>query len=256
MDTCSPVTKELHPKISGLIKGCVPVIYVYSLVYLLQDCNRKMELLHRFLLPLCFVLCKLFHTGSGDEFPSLLTANASIAIILDREFLDANYDRLLTDVKVIIEKILREDLRNGGMYVTYYSWSNVNLRNDYLAVFSVTNCKETWEVFDKAREESLLHMALTEADCPRLPGKEAIMVGTCPFLSVPFSQPLSICLSSIRSPSLKWAKNSLKSCTTSKPRLFAGNLRLSSTTSPSIETQSVEWPLQRQTSHPMDISPP
>lgn len=103
-------------------------------------------------------------------------ASSLAAIILDREFLDANYDRLLTDVKVIIEKILREDLRNGGLYVTYYSWSNVNLRNDYMAVFSVTNCKETWEVFDKAREESLLHMALTEADCPRLPAKEAIMV--------------------------------------------------------------------------------
>lgn len=99
-----------------------------------------------------------------------------LAIILDREFLDATYDRLLTDIKVIIEKILREDLRNGGMYVTYYSWSNVNLRQDYMAVLSVTNCKETWEVFDKAREESLLHMALTEADCPRLPEQEAIMV--------------------------------------------------------------------------------
>lgn len=52
----------------------------------------------------------------------------------------------------------------------------MNLKNDYMAVFSVTNCKETWEVFDKAREENLLHMALTEADCPRLPEQEAIMV--------------------------------------------------------------------------------
>lgn len=103
-----------------------------------------------------------------------------LAIILDREFLDTLkaefHDRLLTDVKVIIEKILREDLRNGGLFVTYYSWSNVNLKRDYMAVFSVTNCKQTWEVFDKAREESLLHMALTEADCPRLPPTEAIMV--------------------------------------------------------------------------------
>lgn len=129
------------------------------------------------LLPVCLVMCRLFRDGACDEFPSLLTANASIAIILDREFLDTNYDRLLTDVKVIVEKVLREDLKNGGLYVTYYSWSNVNLRNDYLAVLSVTNCKNTWLVFDKAREESLLHLALTEADCPRLPVKEAIMVG-------------------------------------------------------------------------------
>lgn len=131
----------------------------------------------RRLIPLlCVVFAHLIRHSSADDFPSLLTANASLAVILDREFLDNNYDRLLTDVKVIIEKILREDLRNGGLYVTYFSWSNVNLKNDYMAVFSVTNCKETWEVFDKAREENLLHMALTEADCPRLPEQEAIMV--------------------------------------------------------------------------------
>lgn len=98
------------------------------------------------------------------------------AIILDREYLDNSYETLLTDVKVIIEKVLREDLKNGGLYVTYYSWTNFNLKRDYMAVLSVTNCMETWKVFDKAREENLVHIALTDADCPRLPVNEAIMV--------------------------------------------------------------------------------
>ena len=204
------------------------------------------------LLPLCLLLLRLFSNTSADEFPSLLSSNASIAIILDREFLDTHYERLLTDVKVIIEKVLREDLRNGGLYVTYFSWSNVNLRNDYLAVFSVTNCKETWEVFDKAREESMLHMAMTEADCPRLPAREAIMVS-----GDLLNKPCHLIEDSVnRSPSSKKARNSLRSSTTSKRRLSVGSPPSSCTTSPLLGTPSAEWLSPRRMSHLMATSPP
>lgn len=48
----------------------------------------------------------LFKTSQGDDFPSLLTANASIAIILDREYLDNEYDDTLKEIKVNpVEKI-------------------------------------------------------------------------------------------------------------------------------------------------------
>jgi hypothetical protein len=42
----------------------------------------------------------LFKTSFCDDFPSLLTANASIAIILDREYLDNKYDDTLKEIKV------------------------------------------------------------------------------------------------------------------------------------------------------------
>lgn len=42
----------------------------------------------------------LFQTSFCDDFPSLLTANASIAIILDREYLDVEYDETLKEIKV------------------------------------------------------------------------------------------------------------------------------------------------------------
>jgi hypothetical protein len=42
----------------------------------------------------------LFKTSFCDDFPSLLTANASIAIILDREYLDNEYDDTLKEIKV------------------------------------------------------------------------------------------------------------------------------------------------------------
>ncbi|XP_059609151.1 ionotropic receptor 93a [Phlebotomus argentipes] len=99
-----------------------------------------------------------------------------MAIILDQEYLDARYDAVYTEVQVIIERILREDLKNGGLYVTYYSWTAVNLKKDYMAVLTVTNCDNTWKVFREARAETLLLMALTDPDCPRLPPEEAIMI--------------------------------------------------------------------------------
>lgn len=112
-----------------------------------------------------------------DDFPSLLTANASIAIILDREYLDVNrYDDILKEVKVITERVLREDLKNGGLIISYYSWTRINLRKDFSAVLSITNCENTWEIFRDSRAENLLLLALTDADCPRLPHDEAIMV--------------------------------------------------------------------------------
>jgi hypothetical protein len=42
----------------------------------------------------------LFKISKCDDFPSLLTANASIAIILDREYLDNKYDDTLKEIKV------------------------------------------------------------------------------------------------------------------------------------------------------------
>jgi len=53
-----------------------------------------------------------------DDFPSLLSANASMAIILDREYLDKEHEDVLTEMKVIIERVLRENLKNGGLIVS------------------------------------------------------------------------------------------------------------------------------------------
>lgn len=122
-------------------------------------------------------LCLKVKLCHCDDFPSLLTANASIAIILDREYLDVErYDDILREVKVITERVLREDLKNGGLIIFYYSWTRINLRKDFTAVLSITNCDNTWEIFRDSMAENLLLIALTDPDCPRLPFDKAIMV--------------------------------------------------------------------------------
>lgn len=128
--------------------------------------------------------CLKFELASCEDFPSLLSANASMAIILDREYLDDEYDNILNEVKIIIERVLRENLKNGGLVIAYYSWTRINLRKDFTAVLSVTNCENTWEIFRESRAEDLLLMALTDPDCPRLPYDEAIMVSNVMRISI------------------------------------------------------------------------
>lgn len=49
-----------------------------------------------------------------------------IAILLDHEYLDKEYEKTLKGVKEIIEKVLREDLAEGGITVKYFSWTQIN----------------------------------------------------------------------------------------------------------------------------------
>lgn len=104
---------------------------------------------------LIFILSLQLKFYSCDDFPSLLTANASIAIVLDREYLevDGAYESILKEMKIIVERVLREDLKNGGLIVNYYSWTKINFKKDFSAVFSVTNCGNTWDIFKDARAE-------------------------------------------------------------------------------------------------------
>lgn len=111
-----------------------------------------------------------------DDFPSLLTQNASIAVIVDREYLDNQHDDIVKEIKIIVERVLREDLKNGGLIISYYSWTKINLRKDFSAVLSITSCENTWEIYRDSRGENLLMMAITDPDCPRLPYEEALMI--------------------------------------------------------------------------------
>nr|BAR64811.1 ionotropic receptor [Ostrinia furnacalis] len=113
---------------------------------------------------------------SGEEFPSLITANASIAVVLDRQFLGEQYQATLDELKDYIKELARVELKHGGVVVHYFSWTTISLKKGFLAVFSVASCEDTWSLFSRTEEEELLLFALTEVDCPRLPTDSAITV--------------------------------------------------------------------------------
>nr|QIJ45765.1 ionotropic receptor [Glyphodes pyloalis] len=113
---------------------------------------------------------------SGEDFPSLITANASIAVVLDRQFLGEKYQAVLDELKDYIKELARVELKHGGVVVHYFSWTTISLKKDFLAVFSIASCEDTWSLFTRTEEEELLLFALTEEDCPRLPADSAITV--------------------------------------------------------------------------------
>ncbi|XP_052755340.1 ionotropic receptor 93a isoform X2 [Galleria mellonella] len=118
----------------------------------------------------------LFVPALGEDFPSLITANASIAVVLDRQYLGEQYQSILDDLKDYIKELARVDLKHGGVVVHYFSWTTISLKKGFIAVFSIASCEDTWSLFSRTEEEDLLLFALTEVDCPRLPLNAAITV--------------------------------------------------------------------------------
>ncbi|KPJ08640.1 Glutamate receptor 2 [Papilio machaon] len=122
------------------------------------------------------VLLYFWGRGTAEDFPSLITANASIAVVMDRQFLGEQYQSMLEELKEYIKELARVDLKHGGVIVHYYSWTSISLKKGFIAVFSVASCEDTWSLFSRTEEEELLLFALTEVDCPRLPVDRALMV--------------------------------------------------------------------------------
>ncbi|XP_041979809.1 ionotropic receptor 93a [Aricia agestis] len=125
----------------------------------------------KWLVFVCVIGC-----SAGEDFPSLITANSSIAVILDRAFLGDQHQSILDELKDYIRELARVELKHGGVVVHYFSWTAINLKKGYLAIFSVASCEDTWSLFERAEEEQMLMFALTEVDCPRLPMDSAITV--------------------------------------------------------------------------------
>lgn len=96
----------------------------------------------------------------GDNFPSLLTTNATLgekflwsfgmvldkgpfikiktcnvlflylfsAVVIDREFVSEEYDSIKESVENYLVYAKREILKHGGVNVQYYSWTTINVK--------------------------------------------------------------------------------------------------------------------------------
>uniref|UniRef100_A0A182IKJ8 Ionotropic glutamate receptor C-terminal domain-containing protein n=2 Tax=Anopheles atroparvus TaxID=41427 RepID=A0A182IKJ8_ANOAO len=126
------------------------------------------------------------------------------AIILDREYLGVQYEKTLDETKNIVEKLIREHLKNGGMIVKYYSWTSINLKRDFSAVISVSGCKNTWDIYQEAVRERLVMLSITDPDCPRLPAGNAIMIPRSDGTANSFEEVSQIILDMKSSRSIDW----------------------------------------------------
>ncbi|KFB38903.1 AGAP000256-PA-like protein [Anopheles sinensis] len=136
--------------------------------------------------------------------PFACLPNAETAIILDREYLGEQYEKTLDETKNIVEKLIREHLKNGGMIVKYYSWTSINLKRDFSAVISVTGCKNTWDIYQEAVRERLVMLSITDPDCPRLPIGNAIMIPRSDGTASAFEEVSQIILDMKSSRAIDW----------------------------------------------------
>lgn len=49
-----------------------------------------------------------------------------IGVIIDHEYLGDKYEQTFEALKVVIERVVREDLKGAGLNVKYFSWSKIN----------------------------------------------------------------------------------------------------------------------------------
>ncbi|XP_067617872.1 ionotropic receptor 93a isoform X3 [Eurosta solidaginis] len=114
--------------------------------------------------------------AEANDFSSFLTANASSAVVVDHKYMQRRGENIMTNFQKMLSDIIRENLRNGGIEGKYYSWSQIRLKKDFLAAMTVMDCEDTWHFYESTQQTSILLLAITDANCPRLPLNHAIMI--------------------------------------------------------------------------------
>ncbi|VVD02996.1 unnamed protein product [Leptidea sinapis] len=71
-----------------------------------------------------WIFITLFWCAAAEDFPSLISANASI----DHQFLGDQYQPILDELKNHIKELSRVELKHGGVIVHYYAWTAINLK--------------------------------------------------------------------------------------------------------------------------------
>ncbi|XP_063979673.1 ionotropic receptor 93a isoform X2 [Diachasmimorpha longicaudata] len=140
------------------------------------------------ILPVVLLYSCKFVTGFND-FPSLMTANATMVIVIEKTFYERKiliketamftreaYEKSIATFASALTKIARERMNISGLSIHVAQDIGANLARDYTILLSVATCPSTWELFTRAKREKLVHLAITDLDCPRLPKDEGISI--------------------------------------------------------------------------------
>ncbi|XP_076651173.1 ionotropic receptor 93a [Halictus rubicundus] len=130
------------------------------------------------MLPVLFLLSCVNYGSGYNDFPSLTTANASMAVVIDKSFFGnkGEHQSAVVSIRDLITHIVKKEMHVGGIVVHLFQDTNVNLRQDYTILLSVATCYLTWRLHEAARNEDIMHFAITDADCPRLTNTDGITV--------------------------------------------------------------------------------
>ncbi|XP_055850497.1 ionotropic receptor 93a [Episyrphus balteatus] len=125
------------------------------------------------LLVLCIAFIQKGHTNDSSSF---LSVNASLAVVVDHDYVQQKGSDILTDLQKILADTIRENLKNGGVNLKYFTWSPLGLKKDFIAAITIMDCQRTWKFFEATLINSILLFAITDSDCARLPSDKALMI--------------------------------------------------------------------------------
>ncbi|CAK9824580.1 Ionotropic receptor 93a [Anthophora retusa] len=130
------------------------------------------------MISLLLLLLNVNYGDSFNNFPSLVTTNATMAVVVDKSFFSSKeeYKNTIGAVQDLIVNTVKKEMHVGGIVVRVFRDVNVNLRQDYTILLSVAACYLTWRLHEAARKEELVHFAITDPDCPRFLDNDGISI--------------------------------------------------------------------------------
>ncbi|XP_021926549.1 ionotropic receptor 93a [Zootermopsis nevadensis] len=69
-----------------------------------------------------------------------------------------------------------QHLTHGELITKFFTKTDIAVEKDITALFSILSCDDTWKIYRRYQDYHLLHLAITEADCPRLPRDDGLTV--------------------------------------------------------------------------------
>nr|ARN17849.1 ionotropic receptor 3 [Cephus cinctus] len=178
-----------------------------------------------------------------------------MAVIIEENFFKdkSYYDWTSKEVYNFIFNGVKDNMKFSSIDFHIFHNVDISLKRDYTVLLSIVTCDETWRLFKIAQKEHLVHLAITDSDCPRLPENGGI--------SIPMMQPgeelPQILLDLRMSKALNWKKiNVLHDQILGKDtisrilmvfsREFEKNLELASRSVFAIQYKETDWARRQQ----------
>lgn len=81
-----------------------------------------------FILEILLVSSLKLSFGQYNDYSSFLSSNASLAVVVDQDYMHQHNENIMGNFQKILSDTIRENLKNGGLNVKYFTWSGVRLK--------------------------------------------------------------------------------------------------------------------------------
>ncbi|KAK2575942.1 hypothetical protein KPH14_007304 [Odynerus spinipes] len=114
-----------------------------------------------------------------DVMPLSRLRNATMAVVVDKGFFSGkseDYRKARAIILDSIHDVAKKEMHVGRIVVRAFPDTDVDLREDYTVLLSIATCDRTWHLHESARQVGVLHLAITDRSCPRVPSSDGISI--------------------------------------------------------------------------------